>query len=170
MSNYPKESKVSDSPLAPAEQAELLIWLPGWRGYKERDLIRQDDILVRNFIRDYLLKILERVEDFSSKIALKSPLDPGQQELDILQAKIRTVIDEVISAPAGMLSYYARYKFTNTEQQALVDFDLKLLESVKNLLESTKETIDVEATTKQVRAIHDAFFERNKIFYPQKIQ
>jgi hypothetical protein len=164
----PRQSNISDSPLALAERLELMV--PGFRGYKERDLIRQDDALVRKAIGDILLKVQEKIKIAEAKLADANPFNANIHPIEMLLSKVRTVTEEVSSAPAGALSFYARFKFTLVEQRALVNFDLSLFDLSNKLLASITGDLDVPALTEQVNAIHEKFYERNKIFYPQSLK
>jgi hypothetical protein len=67
-------SGVSDSPLAPLEKLELM--LPGFKGYKRKDLIRQDDVLVRQAIKMRFVNAQEELGLRESRLAAQNPFDP----------------------------------------------------------------------------------------------
>ncbi len=157
-------SNVSDSLLAAAEQLELAF--PGFRGYKERDLIRQDDALVRGVNATNLRKAQEKIRFVEQKLVEVDPFDGRISQIETLLSRLRTITEEVTSAPAGALSYYARFNFGLEEQQSLVDYDLSLYESSNRLFASINENLDAQAITDQTNEIHDQFFERNKLFLP----
>jgi hypothetical protein len=159
--------KVSDSPLGTAERLELLV--PGFRGYKMRDLIRQDDVLVRSAISVRLAKAQEKVRQVEGEVAEKDPFDARVHDYELLLSKMRLLTEEVGAAPAGALSYYARFKFTEQSQKDLVDFDLKLLTMVDALLQSVRSST-AQGINEQCQAIRDEFFERNKIFFPATLR
>lgn len=50
--------------LTPIEQLQLL--LPGYRGYKAKDLIRQDDFLVRRAVIDRLEQTIRIISEKES--------------------------------------------------------------------------------------------------------
>lgn len=158
--------RVSD-PLGTAERLELLV--PGFRGYKMRDLIRQDDVLVRNAISVRLLKAQQKVIQVEGEIAEKDPFDERVHQYETLLSRMRLITEEVGAAPAGALSYYARFKFSEESQKDLVDFDLKLLGMVEALVQSVR-TATVQEIGQQCEAIHEQFFERNKIFFPPTLR
>jgi hypothetical protein len=159
--------KVTDSALGTAERLELLV--PGFRGYKMRDLIRQDDVLVRSAISARLIKAQERVRQAEGEVAERDPFDQRVHEYELLLSKMRLITEEVGAAPAGALSYYARFKFTEQSQKDLVDFDLKLLSMVDSLLRSINGGT-VQELSERCQAIRDQFFERSKIFFPPTLR
>jgi hypothetical protein len=96
-------SEISDSPLAPLEKLELL--LPGFKGYKRKDLIRQDDVLVRSAIRNTLLKVQEEITAKEGEIASSNPFDPKIHDYEDLLSQLRTLTEEVWGRPQACTSF-----------------------------------------------------------------
>ncbi|WP_243679931.1 hypothetical protein [Vulcanisaeta souniana] len=75
MSSGNVKPPISESPLSPLERLQLLV--PGFRGgYKIKDLIRQDDFLVRKTAASMLEEAQKLIERIEEEIARNNPLRP----------------------------------------------------------------------------------------------
>lgn len=52
--------------LTPLERLQLLV--PGYRGYKIKDLARQDDFLVRTAVKSKVEMAIMKLEEYESQI------------------------------------------------------------------------------------------------------
>jgi len=148
----------------PAEQ--LQIAFSGFRGYKERELIMEGDALVRGVNATNLRKAQEKIRFVEQKIVEVDPFDGRISQIETLLSRLRTITEEVTSAPAGAMSYYARFNFGLEELQSLVDYDLSMYESSNKTLASINENLDAQAITDQTNEIQDQLLEQNKMFLP----
>jgi hypothetical protein len=85
--------------LTPLEKMQLLI--PGYRGYKVKDLIRQDDMLVRNYVRQNLENAINKLSDRESLIARQDPFSSIIKQIEILNSKLRSLIADMATMQSG---------------------------------------------------------------------
>jgi hypothetical protein len=161
-------SGISDSPLAPLERLELM--LPGFKGYKRKDLIRQDDMLVRNAIKLRLDNAMREIEGRQGELALNDPFNPLVHKYEDLLSRLRTLATEVQAAPAGMYTYYDRFKLFEEDIQRLVQFDLQLISSAEKVLELARSGADPSQIRELVDSMSQLFSERGKLFIPEKLR
>ncbi|PSO04610.1 hypothetical protein B9Q13_04130 [Candidatus Marsarchaeota G2 archaeon ECH_B_SAG-G16] len=161
-------SEISDSPLAPLEKLELL--LPGFKGYKRKDLIRQDDVLVRSAIRNTLLKVQEEITAKEGEIASSNPFDPKIHDYEDLLSQLRTLTEEVWGAPTGMYLFYDRYKMFESDLEKIVEFDFKLVTLASSLLEDARSGVEPQVLKNKVKELRNTFSQRQKLFMPEKLR
>jgi hypothetical protein len=161
-------SGVSDSPLAPLEKLELM--LPGFKGYKRKDLIRQDDVLVRQAIKMRLLNAQEELGLRESRLAAQNPFDPRISEYEEILSLLRGVSEEVGAAPAGMYTFYTRFKLFEEDMMKIVEYDLKLLTTADEVLKQARGDADPATLRQLISEIRVAFNDRQKLFSPEKIR
>ena len=161
-------SEISDSPLAPLEKLELL--LPGFKGYKRKDLIRQDDVLVRSAIRNTLLKVQEEITAKEGEIASSNPFDPKIHDYEDLLSQLRTLTEEVWGVPTGMYLFYDRYKMFESDLEKIVEFDFKLVTLANSLLEDARSGVEPQVLKNKVKELRNTFSQRQKLFMPEKLR
>jgi hypothetical protein len=106
--------------------------LPGFRGYKEKELRRESDKLIRNHIYLKLSKDKDNVRSIAQKIADKRYLDV-LGEVDRLNAKMERIAEKVNHASYGYSGFYNLVKIKEENLDRMIAYDNQLLESVNAL-------------------------------------
>jgi hypothetical protein len=106
--------------------------LPGFRGYKEKELRRESDKLVRNHLYLKLSKDKDNVRSISQKIADKRYLDI-LPDIDRLTAKMDRITEKVNHASYGYSGFYDIVKIKEENLDRMITFDNQLLDSVNAL-------------------------------------
>jgi hypothetical protein len=109
--------------------------LPGFRGYKEKELRRESDKLVRNHLYLKLSKDKDNVRSISQKIADKRYLDI-LPDVDRLTAKMDRITEKVNHASYGYSGFYDIVKIKEENLDRMISFDNQLLDSVNILTDS----------------------------------
>ncbi|BBD73720.1 hypothetical protein HS1genome_2109 [Sulfodiicoccus acidiphilus] len=161
-------SDISNSPLAPLERLELM--LPGFKGYKRKDLIRQDDFLVRNAIKLRLSNAMRELESKQSELAMEDPFNPLVHKYEDLLSRLRSLTTEVEAAPGGMYTYYDRFKMFEDDMKKLVQFDYQLIASADKVLEMVRGNADLGQIREIVDSMKQTFSDRQKLFMPEKVR
>jgi hypothetical protein len=117
--------------------------LPGFRGYKEKELRRESDKLIRNHLYAKLSKDKDNVREISQKIADRRYFDV-LTDIDRLNAKIDRVTEKVNHASYGYSGFYDIVKIQEDNLDNMITFDNQLLDSVNAL------TVDVDALKAQL--------------------
>jgi hypothetical protein len=109
--------------------------LPGFRGYKEKELRRESDKLIRNHLTLKLSKDKDNVRSISQKIADKRYLDI-LPDVDRLVAKMDRITEKVNHASYGYSGFYDIVKIKEENLDRMIAYDNQLLDSVNALTDS----------------------------------
>jgi hypothetical protein len=112
--------------------------LPGFRGYKEKELRRESDKLVRNNLYLKLTKGKDNVKSISQKIADKRYMD-ALTDIDRLNAKMDRIAEKVNHASYGYAGFYDIVKIKEESLDRMITFDNQLLDEVNALTVSIEE-------------------------------
>jgi len=112
--------------------------LPGFRGYKEKELRRESDKLVRNNLYLKLTKGKDNVKSISQKIADKRYMD-ALTDIDRLNAKMDRIAEKVNHASYGYAGFYDIVKIKEENLDRMITFDNQLLDEVNALAASIEE-------------------------------
>lgn len=116
------------------EKLELII--PGFHGYKKKELLREDDRLVRGKIADTLAQTKRELERALQRCAMVN----CQQLMGIenLRKKLMMIESRVRHAEAGYRGYFDRVKFKEKELERLIEYDAKMIELAEEILNEAK--------------------------------
>jgi hypothetical protein len=117
--------------------------LPGFRGYKEKELRRESDKLIRNHMYMKLSNSKHDLRSVFQKISDRRYLDI-LPEMDRLMAKIDRVAEKVNHASYGYSGFFDIVKVKEENLDRMIAFDNQLLDSVNAL------TVDIEAFKAQL--------------------
>jgi hypothetical protein len=112
--------------------------LPGFRGYKEKELRRESDKLVRNNLYLKLTKAKDNVKSISQKIADKRYMDV-LTDIDRLNAKMDRITEKVNHASYGYAGFYDIVKIKEENLDRMITFDNQLLDEVNALTASIED-------------------------------
>ncbi|MBI5837264.1 MAG: hypothetical protein HZB25_08470 [Candidatus Eisenbacteria bacterium] len=100
--------------------------LPGYRGYKERELLREDDRAVRDHASAGMRKSADVLRRLSAEHLRHGP-DELLKATDWLSVELRTLADATALAPGGYGSLFDRKQVKQEELGQLLALDLDLL-------------------------------------------
>ena len=106
--------------------------LPGFRGYKEKELRRESDKLVRNNLYLKLTKDKDDVRVISQKISDKRYMDV-LVDMDRLTAKMDRITEKVNHASYGYSGFFDIVKIKEENLDRMITFDSQLLDEVNAL-------------------------------------
>ncbi len=112
--------------------------LPGFRGYKEKELRRESDKLVRNNLYLKLTKDKDNIKSISQKIADKRYMDV-LTDIDRLNAKMDRIAEKVNHASYGYSGFYDIVKIKEENLDRMITFDNQLLDEVNALTASIED-------------------------------
>jgi ABC-type transporter Mla subunit MlaD len=149
--------------------------LPGFHGYKEKELRRESDKLIRNHLylrlsqaRSDLKTIFQRMSDRRSFDVLT--------DLDRLVAKFDRVNEKVNHASYGYAGFFDAVKIEEDDLDRMISYDNDLLDDVESIVsevQSFKSDVmsqkydnakdRVQALTDTVENFEDAFDKRQEV-------
>jgi hypothetical protein len=112
--------------------------LPGFRGYKEKELRRESDKLIRNNLTLKLSKDKDNVRAIAQRIADKRYLDV-LPDIDRLTAKMDRITEKVNHASYGYAGFYDIVKIKEDSLDRMITFDNQLLDEVDALTASIED-------------------------------
>ena len=149
--------------------------LPGFRGYKEKELRRESDKLVRNNLYLKLTKDKDSIKSISQKIADKRYMDV-LTDIDRLNAKMDRITEKVNHASYGYAGFYDIVKIKEEHLDRMIAFDNQLLDNVNSLtvdIDAFKAQLlsgdyanlkdRIQAVTDKLEALEDTFDKREEV-------
>lgn len=122
----------------------ICMWIPGYRGYKKKNLRRDVDKEVRS-------QVARTIEDSKGRLAniQRGLVENGDVQtaktVDRLRTKIDTYQKNIESAEAGYSGIWEATKTLEGELEAVMEWDAKLIESaedLKKLLDAIQDKVD----------------------------
>jgi len=151
----------------------LIGKVPGYKGYKEKEMRREADSLLRGaLVRDFTLQ-LNRLAPMQSTL-----LDQGGIELmdDIgaVKTSLQTLIDRIKNAAQGYAGFFDAVRVKEDELDRLEQFDAQLVDEVSRvsaafdfLDKAIQENGNVKAAIASARSIvqevNDLFSKRSSV-------
>ncbi|WP_297520107.1 hypothetical protein [Thermococcus sp.] len=112
------------------EKLELAV--PGFHGYKKKELLREDDRLVRGKVADIIAQARREMERAIQRCAMVNCAQ--LMALDTMRKKLMALESRVRHAEAGYRGYFDRVKFKEEELNRLIEYDAKMVELAEDIL------------------------------------
>ncbi len=114
------------------EKLEMII--PGFRGYKKKELIREDDLLIRRYIYNEISKLKDRIRKLQLR-ALDGRYGGPLTLLDRIWKALDLAGSKIKNAPAGYAGLFDRVKVRERELEMLKEVDSRIAARVLELNE-----------------------------------
>ena len=149
--------------------------IPGFRGYKEKELRRESDKLLRNHLYLKLSNAKSDLKTIFQKLSDRRYFDV-LTDMDRLVAKMDRVVEKVNHASYGYSGFYDVVKVKEESLDRMMDFDNQLIDGVNGLVadvdafktelasgeyKNTKERI--QNLTDKLEAFEENFDTRDEI-------
>ncbi len=153
----------------------IASFIPGFRGYKEKELRRESDRLIRNHL--YMKLSIEKndLREISQKLADRRYFDV-MTDMDRLSAKMDRVVEKVNHASYGYSGFFDAVKVREENLDHMIDFDNKLLDAINALtteIDAFKADLASGATanlktrvqnvTDKLESLENTFDQRNEV-------
>ena len=153
----------------------IASFIPGFRGYKEKELRRESDRLIRNHL--YLKLSIEKTDlrEISQKLADRRYFDV-LTDMDRLLAKMDRVVEKVNHASYGYSGFFDAVKVKEENLDHMIDFDNKLIEGINALTTeidafkadlasgvTTNLKTRVQTVTDKLESLENTFDQRNEV-------
>ena len=153
----------------------IASFIPGFRGYKEKELRRESDRLIRNHL--YLKLSIEKTDlrEISQKLADRRYFDV-LTDMDRLLAKMDRVVEKVNHASYGYSGFFDAVKVREENLDHMIDFDNKLLDGINALTTeidafkaelasgvTTNLKTRVQSVTDKLESLENTFDQRNEV-------
>jgi hypothetical protein len=155
----------------------IVSYVPGYRGYKQKELRRESDRLIRMKVSALIREGKENFESFSLSNLETISKD---KDLRMLYDNIRFMFDKVWQkidkAEAGYSGFFDIIKIREEELDQITKYDLSLIDSAEKIKNETKELnnkiLDANSIKGEMRKIislledlEEKIDERNKFIH-----
>jgi len=153
----------------------IAAFIPGFRGYKEKELRRESDRLIRNHLYQKLSVEKSDLREISQKLADRRYFDV-MTDMDRLLAKMDRVVEKVNHASYGYSGFFDAVKVKEDSLDRMIDFDNKLMDGVTSLTteidafkadlasgNTSNLKIRVQSVTDKLESFEDTFDQRNEV-------
>jgi len=169
---------LGETPLRKVEEEKRLLerietFIPGFRGYKQKEVRREADKLVRNKLYQELKQSENRLKDVLREL-VDHKLTAVLEEVDRLIAKFDEASEEMHHASYGYSGFYDAVKIEEDDLDRMIDFDTKLLENVKGIggkvktFEQDVMNERFDSSTMHVEDIRSALDQLESIFIERR--
>ncbi len=127
----------------------ILAAIPGFRGYKEKELRRESDRLIRDQLYRRLSKTKSDVRTVFQKLSDHRAFEV-LTDMDRLVARFDRVSEKVNHASYGYAGFFDVVKIDEEKLDRMIDFDNQLIDDVEKIIESVA-TFKSEVTRQDLR-------------------
>jgi hypothetical protein len=110
----------------------IMAEIPGFRGYKQKELRRETDRLLRNYLYEKLSKAKDGLRVVFQEVVNKKIVEVWN-DMDRLMARIDKVSEEINHASYGYSGFFDVVKIEEEDLDYMVEFDSKLVENVREI-------------------------------------
>ena len=153
----------------------ILAELPGFRGYKEKELRRESDKLIRNNLYEKLMKARSDLKEVFQQLSQQRRFEV-LTDMDLLVTKYDRVAEEINHASYGYAGFFNVLKVDEEKLDKMIEFDAQLVDEVqaivdeasafkKDVSNNTYETAKdhIQKTDNALETLEDTFDERGEI-------
>ena len=153
----------------------IAAFIPGFHGYKEKEIRRESDRLIRNHLVAKLSNEKTDLRDLEQKLADRRYFDV-LTDMDRLVAKMDRVVEKVNHASYGYSGFFDAVKVKEGSLDSMIAFDNKLIDGVNALTaevdafkadmasgQTSNLKTRVENVTDKLEALENTFDQRNEV-------
>jgi len=153
----------------------ILAELPGFRGYKEKELRRESDKLIRNDLYGRMLKARSDLKEVFEQLSQHRRLEV-LTDMDMLVTRYDRVAEKINHASYGYAGFFNVVKVDEGKLDKMIAFDSQLINQVQAIVDEAsafkKDTNSsvydsakdhIQKTNNALEALEDAFDQRGEI-------
>jgi hypothetical protein len=143
---------IEKSPLKKVESEarlleKIMLVVPGFKGYKQKEMRREADRLVRDHFGRMLEENRNDLQDVY-KTLLSNRLEEAARALDQIVTKLDRIVAKVEHASYGYSGFFDAIKISEDDLDRMLQFDIKLLDDSKNISDFVR-TFKEEVSSKK---------------------
>jgi hypothetical protein len=116
---------------------KLLMMFPGYRGYKEKELVRETDRVVRDELYRKLKKSVSDLKNFYSSIVSSAGSTPTSERVEKLIYRLDSLAEKTRHAPYGYRPLFHAFKVDENVLDRILEHDLNMGVTVEELNKTT---------------------------------
>jgi uncharacterized coiled-coil protein SlyX len=150
----------------------IAAFIPGFRGYKEKEIRRESDRLIRNHLYLKLSTAKTDLRNINQKLADRRYFDI-LTDMDRLVAKLDRVTEKINHASYGYTGLFDAVKVKEENLDRMIAFDNQLLESINAVIaeidtfktelangETKNLKVRIQTVTDKLESLEDTFDKR----------
>ncbi|MFP4395915.1 MAG: hypothetical protein ACLFTI_11685 [Anaerolineales bacterium] len=140
--------------------------IPGYKGYKQKELRREADKLLRDTLADRMRTVKIQLDGLQKDLISSGKFDL-LDDVESAATQLQTFIDRVKTASYGYSGLFDATKVQEEDLDRLYEFDAYLMdyaERVEGAIRNASENVDGEEIEANIRAIRDLAREANTTF------
>jgi len=125
-------------------QEKIMLLIPGFHGYKEREIRRESDKLLRNQIYQKLSSAEAQAKD-TYRSLVNQGINDTWDDTDHLMARLDRVVERINHSEYGYAGFFDVTKVKEPDLDRMMDYDMQLLkmtDSVTTAIQGLKDTVD----------------------------
>ncbi|MEM2098997.1 MAG: hypothetical protein QXU99_04540 [Candidatus Bathyarchaeia archaeon] len=140
---------------------KIMGYIPGYRGYKEKELRRESDRLVRMEIVN-MLKAAKTTfrRAFTSPSALQKLAGDDAYRFDTFNARLDRVTQRIDRAVAGYAGMFDAVKVKEDKLDAVVQHDAVLIEKAEAVKSNVEKVVNIPPATEDWRTSMDTLISQ----------
>jgi len=131
----------------------ILAALPGFRGYKEKELRRESDRLIRNHLYQRLMEARKDLKEVFQKLS-DSRLHEVLTDMDRFIMRFDRISEKINHASYGYAGFFNIVKVEEEKLDKMIEFDTNLLDDVEKIVEEAG-TFKKEAAKQKFEKVRD---------------
>ena len=136
---------------------KIMGYIPGYRGYKEKELRRESDRLVRMEVVNRLRAAKTSFRrNFASPSAVQKLSGDDTYRFEAFTARLDRVTQRIDRAVAGYAGMFDAIKVKENKLDSVIQYDASLIEKAEAVKADVEKTNGVELGTDEWRASMDA--------------
>lgn len=120
---------------------QFLRYIPGFRGYLEKEYRRESDELLRQWLADQLAYAKRSLDDVSRGLTQAAQIEPLPQ-IDRLRGRVDALIGRIRGAMEGYSGLFDLVRIDESVLDRVYSHDLELIEEVKQWVGKVRELPD----------------------------
>jgi hypothetical protein len=147
----------------------ILRYIPGFKGYLEKEYRRDSDYLARTHLGDQLRKCKSQLDHYQRALVESAALDE-LPKCERLRTRVDTLESRIRGAVRGYSGFFDFVRVNEAVLDDVYDHDMALLTDVATLLEATGQlsttdtaNVTVDDLLQQVEDLHSKFDGRTAL-------
>ena len=140
---------------------KIMGYVPGYRGYKEKELRRESDRLVRMEVVNRLKAAKTAFRrTFANPILVQKLSGDDTFRYDALNSRLDRVTQRIDRAVAGYAGMFDAIKVKEDKLDSVLKHDLSLIEQAESLKADVEKAVGIDPATDEWRAAMDALIAK----------
>jgi hypothetical protein len=140
---------------------KIMGYIPGYRGYKEKELRRESDRLVRMEVVNRLKAAKTAFRrTFANPSAVQKLSGDDTYRFDALNSRLDRVTQRIDRAVAGYAGMFDAIKVKEDKLDSVIQYDVNLIEKAESVKADVEKTISIEPATDEWRTAMDAVISK----------